>query len=334
VGNRDVLAIGASAGGFDGLRLLAREFAKDLPASVLIVLHLSSEFRSELDAILTRSGPLQATFAREREILELSHIYIAPPGSHLLLDNDELLLGAGPPENNARPAIDPLFRSAALCCAARTIGVVLSGTLDDGASGLWSLKQSGGVTVVQDPADAAFPEMPISAINRSKPDYLVGLAGMPALLDELVRLPAGPRLPVSAEIKYEVAIARGERGNMSDMDRIGRRSFLACPECHGVMWEIEEGELVRYRCHVGHAYTAELMSVALDDNLRRALANGLRAVEERSALARGLQKQAAASGRDHAAASWARRLRAFEEEEESLRSAIRRVDRIAARFQQ
>ncbi len=330
--NRDILAIGTSAGGFEALRFLAREFPRDLPASVLVVIHLSSQFRSMLDALLTQAGPLPATFAVDGEKLERSRIYIAPPGRHLLVQNEGLRLGLGPRENNARPALDPLFRSAGLCCGARAIGAVLTGTMGDGAAGLAALKQCGGITVVQDPSDAAFPEMPATALTRTEPDHVVGLAGMPALFEKLVRQPAGQRAPVDEAMAYEVNIASGGRASMSEMDRIGRRSVLACPDCHGVMWEINEDELVRYRCHVGHAYSAELMSLALDDNLRRALGSALRTLDERIAFARKLESEARLSGRTRIAASWASKASEFEEEAKVVRDSIRRTDEIAARL--
>jgi two-component system chemotaxis response regulator CheB len=265
--NRDILAIGTSAGGLEALRFLASEFPRDFPASVLVVIHLSSQFRSTLDEILTQAGRLPATFAVDGEKFERSHIYIAPPECHLLVESEQLRLGSGPRENHARPALDPLFRSAGLCCGPRAIGAVLTGTLGDGAAGLSALKQCGGITVVQDPSDAAFPEMPTTALTCSQPNHVVGLAGMPALFEKLARQPAG-RLRVAGPIEDEVNIESGGLGSMSEIDRTGRRSG---PDCHGVMWEINEGEPVRYRCHVGHAYTAEIMSLALDENLKRAL---------------------------------------------------------------
>jgi len=330
--NRDILAIGTSAGGFEALRFLAGEFSGDLPASVLVVIHLSSQFRSSLDAILTQAGPLPATFAVDGEKLEKSRIYIAPAERHLIVEGERLRLGSGPRENNVRPSLDPLFRSAALCCAPRTVGAVLTGTQGDGAAGLSALKQSGGITVVEDPGDAAFPEMPAAALAFAQPNHVVGLPGMPALLEKLVRQPAGQPRPVPAGLEYEVNIASGGRGSMSEMDRIGRRSVLACPDCHGVMWEIEQGDLVRYRCHEGHAYTAELMGLALDDNLRRAFGSALRALDERVTLARKLEKQASASGRSLSAESWSGKAREYEEEAAIIREAIRRTDEIAARF--
>jgi two-component system chemotaxis response regulator CheB len=332
VSNRDIVAIGTSAGGFEALRSLARGFPPDFPASILMVIHLSSRFRSNLDEILSQEGALPATFARDEERLAKGRIYIAPAERHLLIDGDRLLLGSGPRENNARPAIDPLFRSAALCCAPRSVGVVLTGTLGDGAAGLQTLKQCGGITVVQDPQDAAFAEMPATALGRSKPDHVVALAAMPALLQRLAREPAGTPAPAPEGAKIEVEIAKGELGTMSKMDRIGRRSVLAFPDCHGVMWEIDEGDLVRFRCHVGHAYTAELMSVALDEQLGRALASALRALDERIALAQKLARQEKTSGRTHVADAWAGKAAEFEREASVIRDALKRTDEIAARF--
>jgi two-component system chemotaxis response regulator CheB len=328
--NRDILAIGTSAGGVEALLFLAGRLQRNLPASVLVTLHLPSHSRSSLDDVLTRAGTLPAVFAKDGEHLRKSHIYIAPPDRHLLVDGDRLSLGEGPRENNARPAIDPMLRSAAVCCGARTIGVVLTGTLGDGASGLWTIRQSGGITVVQDPKDAAFAEMPMTALNRAKPDHVVGLKDMPALLASLTHEPAGQAKPLPRSIRYEVEIARTGRSDMDQMDKFGRRSVLACPDCGGVMWEIDEGDLSRFRCHVGHTYTAELMSLALDENLRRALASAVRALEERMALARKLYHQAKNSGHRLLAETWAEKVREFEREAEVIRNSTRRMDHLAA----
>jgi two-component system, chemotaxis family, protein-glutamate methylesterase/glutaminase len=332
--NRDIVAIGTSAGGFNALRFLASEFPPDLPATVLVVIHLPVGIESHLDALLTKIGPLTACFARGRETMERGRIYIAPPACHLLVDGDRLALGGGPRENHVRPAIDPLFRSAAVCCGHRTIGVVLTGTMGDGASGLQSLKECGGLTVVQDPSDAAFAEMPATALRLAKPDHVADLRAMPELLAQLVNRPAGPVVEAPERLRYEVDIARNGHSSMSTMDRIGRRSVMSCPDCNGVLWEIDEDDVVRYRCHVGHAYTAELLSLALDDNLRRALASALRALDERIALARKLRQQASDSGHRLLAESWARKLRETEEEAKILRDSTGRAEEIARRYAQ
>jgi len=331
--NRDVLAIGTSAGGVEALIFLAKRLPHQFPAGVLLTIHLPSHARSALDELLTRAGPLPAQFARTGDVVEKGHIYIAPPDRHLLLDGDRLSLGEGPRENNTRPSIDPMLRSAAVCCGGRAIGVVLTGTLGDGASGLWAMRQAGGITVVQDPKDAAFSEMPMAALNRAKPDHVATLGDMPALLASLVHQPAGAARPLPRSIKYEVEIARSGSNGMSNIDKldgIGRRSVLACPDCGGVMWEIDEEDLVRYRCHVGHTYTAEVMSLALDENLRRALASALRALEERVALAHKLHRQAVSGGHRLLAETWTDKAREFEREMDVIRGSIRRMDRLAA----
>jgi two-component system, chemotaxis family, protein-glutamate methylesterase/glutaminase len=329
--NRDVLAIGTSAGGVEALRFLASSFPRGLPASVLITIHLPSYSHSLLNEVLSEAGPLPAVFAQDGDVLRKERIYIAPPNRHLLLEGDRIALGEGPRENNTRPAIDPMLRSVALCCGARAVGVVLTGALGDGASGLWAVEQAGGFTVVQDPKDAAFAEMPLTALSRANPHHVVRLAEMPKLLEDLVLQPAGEQKPLAKNIAREVEIARSGSGSMSDMDRIGRRSVLACPDCGGVTWEIDEGEVSHYRCHVGHTYTSELMSMALDDNLRRALASAMRALEERVALATKLCNDAVRRGHDLVAKDWAEKAQEFEQEMDIIRTSIRNMDRLATR---
>jgi two-component system, chemotaxis family, protein-glutamate methylesterase/glutaminase len=328
--NRDVLAIGTSAGGVEALSFLAKSFRPDFPAAVLVTIHLPTQFRSPLDEILSHAGPLPAAFANNGQAMKKARIYIAPPGSHLIVDGDRLLLGVGPQENHSRPAIDPMLRSAAVCCAHRAVGVVLTGTLGDGASGLWTLGHLGGVTVVQDPRDAAFPEMPLTALNRTQPDHVVPLAALPSLLESVVHQPAGEPQPIPESVKYEVEIARSGRASMDDMDHIARRSVLSCPDCGGVMWEIDEGSLSRYRCHDGHAHTDELMHLAVHESLRRALASALRALDERVALVRKLEARATEAGDNQLAESWARSRGEFNHEVGIINEAIQHLDRMVA----
>jgi two-component system, chemotaxis family, protein-glutamate methylesterase/glutaminase len=280
--------------------------------------------------LLSDAGPLLATFARDGELLEKSRIYIAPAERHLIIDGKRLWLGSGPRENRARPAIDPMLRSAAVCCCVRSIGVILTGTLGDGAAGLSALNQCGGITVVQDPKDAMFHEMPSTALNRTKPNHVTRLADMPALLERLVRQPAGEPKRLPLNLKYEVEIAKGNPMNMEEMDQIGRRSVLTCPDCGGTMWEMNDANLVRYRCHVGHAYTSELMSIALDETLRRTLATALRTLDERVALARKLAADAREHRHDHLANSWAREAEEFEQQANAIRQSLHRIDEMVA----
>ncbi|MBV9251375.1 MAG: chemotaxis protein CheB [Acetobacteraceae bacterium] len=330
MGNRDVVSIGTSAGGVEALLFLAKHLPQRFPATILITIHLPSHFRSTLDDILSRAGPLTASFAEDGEPTKKGHMHLAPPGRHLLLDGDRLALGSGARENNARPAIDPMLRSAAVCCSGRTVGVVLTGTLGDGASGLWALGRSGGITVVQDPRDAAFPEMPSNALSQIQPDHVAPLAQIPALLERLTHEPAGQALPLPEGIRFEVEVARNGISEMDRMDRIGRRSVLSCPDCGGVMWEIGENDLVRYRCHIGHAYTAEMMSVAMDEALRRALASAKRGFQERRALMEKLEKHASDDGHTQLAATWRAKAEEFRREADVIHNAIRRLEQITA----
>ena len=328
--NRDIIALGTSAGGVKALQFLLGKLPAKFDAALLVTIHLAENYVSGFDQILARSGPLPARFARERQTVERGCIYVAPPKCHLLLAGDYLELGYGPRENNARPAIDPMFRSVALCCGSRSIGIVLTGMLGDGAAGLLALKQCGALTVAQEPSDAAFPEMPAAAVRRARPDHVVALAEMPALLKKLVQQPAGDPFPIPERLRFEVDIARNGHFKMSDMDRIGRRSALACPDCHGVMWEIEEGDIVRYRCHVGHAYTADAMAYALDENLTRALATALRALDERIAITEKLRDKAIDSHHKTSAEWWQRRRDETQREADIIRDSIRRMERMAA----
>lgn len=327
VANRDIVAIGTSAGGFEALLFLAKGFPQNFPASILVTIHLPLQFRSSLDEMLTRAGPLPATFAKEGDFKKKGHIYIAPPGRHLIADGEQLWLGTGPRENNARPAIDPMLRSVAVCCGSRAVGVILTGTLGDGASGLWAINQTGGMTVVQDPKDAAFPEMPQTALKRMQPDHITQLRDMPGLLHSLVHRPASAAIAASDNLRYEVEIARSGRASMNGMDWFGARSVLTCPDCGGIMWELKDGDMSRYRCHIGHAYTEETIVTGVDERLKRAMATALRALEERAALVSKLRDEAGERGRFELANSWSMRVREFEREADVIRDAIGRLDR-------
>ena len=329
--NRDVVAIGASSGGIEALLFLAKHFPANFPASVLVTVHLAREFNSSLDEILSRAGPLKVQFATDGQPLRKSCIYLAPPDRHLLLNGDYLQLGSGPRENNFRPAVDAMLRSTALCCGGRAIGVILTGTMGDGASGLWALHTCGGITVVQDPNDAKFSEMPETALARITPEHVVPLSEMPELLVRQVNQPAVETRVVPQTLKLEVDIARGGGFHMDKMDKLGHRSVLACPDCHGVMWEINEDLLTRYRCHVGHTYTAELMSVALDESVQAGLASASRALEERLTLARKLQKEASQRGQEGIATMWFQRAREYDREMRVLRDAIQKMGAVRAK---
>jgi two-component system, chemotaxis family, protein-glutamate methylesterase/glutaminase len=204
---------------------------------------------------------------------------------------------------------------------------VLTGTLADGASGLWAIDQTGGKTLVQDPVDAAFPEMPQTALKHIEPDHLVRLKDMPELLNALVHQPAGEPIAPPDRLRYEVEAARSGRASISGMDLFGGRSAVTCPDCGGVMWHLKDGALSRYRCHIGHVYAEDQLMIGLDDNLKRAMASALRALNERLALVGKLRDQANEIGQSELAQSWSMRAEEFEREAKVIREAIGRLDR-------
>jgi two-component system, chemotaxis family, protein-glutamate methylesterase/glutaminase len=317
--NRDILVIGASAGGVEALTQLVRSLPKDLPAAVFVVLHVGAA--SHMPGILDRAGPLPVAHAGSGEPIEPGRIRVAPPGLHMLLHDSHVLLRRGPRENLARPAIDPLFRSAACTFGGRVIGVVLTGSLNDGTAGLRAVKRCGGIAVVQDPDDAAVPDMPLSALRHVAVDHTVPVAAMGELLLKLTAEPAAETPAIPADIRLEAAIAAQEPASMQKDNRLGSPSEFTCPECHGTLWEINDGDVLRYRCHVGHAHTAEVVLDAKDTEGENTLWAVLRSHQERAALARRMASRAQGS----LAAELQKRADQYDEDAGLVRQIITRL---------
>ncbi len=288
---RDVIVVGASAGGVQALQGLAAQLPPELPASVLVVLHMMSSATSVLHRILDRAGPLAATQARDGRRLERGHIYVAPPDFHMLLRGPIVHLSPGPRENGHRPAIDPLFRSAVRAYGSRVIGVILSGTLDDGTDGLNLVKQNGGATVVQDPEDAAYRDMPANAIRHVHPDRVVALADLGATLSELVDAPLDPARADGVAQPTPQPFDQSEV-EFGYEDRSGDATLLTCPDCGGVMMERDASGIVRFACQVGHAYSPESLDEHQGEALEHALWNAIRTLDERADLLRRMGRRA------------------------------------------
>jgi two-component system chemotaxis response regulator CheB len=272
----------------------------DLAAAIFIVVHIG-ENPSILGEILSRSGTLTVARTENGEAIEYGRIYIAPPDRHLLLHDGHVLLRRGPHENLSRPAVDPLFRTAACTFGSRVVGVILSGGLRDGTAGMIAIKACGGITVVQDPADAATPGMPLSVLANSKVDHSVPASHMAELLVQLVREPAGATPPIPLRLRVEAAVAVQETSAINDMNRVGAPLHFICPQCGGTLWEIVESSSLRYRCHVGHAFAAEAVLDAQAEEIETTLWRLVRLHDEQRDFAlrlaahqRGLQHQALA----------------------------------------
>ncbi|HYZ23823.1 MAG TPA: chemotaxis protein CheB [Rhodopila sp.] len=320
-GNRHIVVIGASAGGLQALERLLPGLPADLPASVFVVLHLGAT--SHLAYILGLRSPLPVREAESGGMIEPGQVYVAVPGQHLLIHDSHLLLRRGPRENFARPAIDPLFRSAACSFGGAVIGVVLSGALNDGSAGLRAVKRCGGLAVVQCPEDAAVASMPRSAIRIAAADHVAPAAELGPLIGRLVRQPAAPTPPIPVDIRLETLIAAQELAGMKAEDALGKPSRFTCPECNGALWEIEDGSLLRFRCHVGHAYTSETVLSAQAEQAERMLWNLLRTHQERAALAWRMAAKEEAEHRLEIARRLQERAREYEEDAELVRRLIR-----------
>jgi two-component system chemotaxis response regulator CheB len=316
---RDIVVIGASMGGVEALRRLLGGLPSDLPASLFVVLHRPDHDPDLLPEVLGAASSLPVVRALEGEPFAHGYVYIAPSDRHLIIGHDHLHVRRGPRENGARPAIDPLFRSAAANCTTRVIGVVLTGMLNDGTAGLRAIKRCGGLAVVQDPSDAAYPQMPRSAIRHAAVDRVLVLEEIPAALAALALDRRPPPGEVPADIRAEALIAAQEYRDMEHDNRSGPISPITCPDCHGTMQEIVDGGLLRYRCHTGHAYTLEALGAVQAEAWERALYEAYRAQQERSML---LRKMAQEQGEGREATLLQQRAQSYEEGAELLRRLI------------
>jgi two-component system chemotaxis response regulator CheB len=294
--HRDIIVVGASAGGIDAISQLVCGLPPDLDAAVLIVLHMAPTFPRVLAERLARMGSLPAADAVDGATICPNRIYLCVPDRHLLVAGDKIRLSRGPKENHSRPSVDALFRSAAYSCGARVIGVVLTGQLDDGTAGLWAIKDRGGLAIVQDPAEAAYRSMPESALRQNSVDYTLKVGDMGTVLRLLTREEVvvegepEPELEGTA-LQIETAIASGDSALDKGVRKLGKPSVYTCPDCHGTMFAINEGPRIRFRCHTGHAYSARALAEYTVPAVEKTLWMALAQLEEREILLRELGQQ-------------------------------------------
>lgn len=319
---RDIVVIGASAGGVEAVAALVEALPRDLAAAVFVVVHFPPHTTSVLPRIITRRGGMTAVHPEDGAPIELGRVYVAPPDRHLIVEQGYVRLVRGPRENAARPAVDPLFRSAARAYGARVIGVILTGNLDDGTAGLMAVQSAGGLAVVQDPDDAMYPGMPSSALRHVQADHVVPLGEIPGLLVRRVGEPVQQRGAgrMAQEQNREVPISEMDPAAL-EAQRAGAPSGYVCPECTGALWETDAGGLPRFRCRVGHAYSFESLLAEQGSAMDAALWAAYRALEERAALT----SRMGARMHERGQASLAQRYR--EQTRETLQRAelIRRV---------
>jgi two-component system chemotaxis response regulator CheB len=325
---RDIVVVGASAGGIETVARLVGGLQPDFPGAVFVVVHFPGSVTSTLPNILSRAGPLPARHAIDGEPIEPGVIYVAPPDYHLLLEEGGIRLTRGPKENGFRPAIDPLFRSAARSYGPRVVGVILTGNLNDGTAGLRTIKQRGGLAVVQTLETALYQGMPRSAMEHVDVDYVLNPAEIPLVLTELALQPE-PHLEIVSMSSDDLDPDSGDE--LAALDRRtqpGVPSTMSCPECHGVLWEVKDDELVSFRCRVGHAYSDETLLGHQSENLEAALWTALRALEEHSALARRLAGRASGRGHAHSASTFTEQAMDAEHHASVIRTVLKSGVRI------
>jgi two-component system chemotaxis response regulator CheB len=280
-GQRSIVVVGASAGGVEALARLFALLPPDLPAAVFVVLHMLSGGRSMLPEILARAGSLPVRPARDSEAIVTGHVYVAPPDHHMLVRDGRVHLNRGPRENGHRPAIDPLFRSAARAYGPGVLGVVLSGLLDDGAAGLHFIDERGGASIVQDPEDALFPAMPLAAMAATHVHSVATVEDMPRVILEMLREPVPATVPAGAD---EQELDRVELDPATTALVDGSPTPISCPVCGGAMWELHEGPLVRFACQTGHAFSPESLISEQGSAVEQAMWSALRSLDERAEL--------------------------------------------------
>jgi two-component system, chemotaxis family, protein-glutamate methylesterase/glutaminase len=292
-GDHMLVVVGASAGGMQALKNLVAQFESDFPAPVFIVHHMSPDMTGmELVRVLDEAGPLRCEQARDGQRFERGKIYLARPDFHMLIEGKKLLLTKGARENRSRPAIDPLFRSAAVDHGNRVIGVILTGYLDDGTSGMMAIRRCGGICIAQDPDDAAHAEMPHSVIVNVGVDHCLPVAGMGALLSKLVReIPVGQETPPE-DVMIEAKIARRVLSDLPAVQTLGDQVPYNCPDCGGVLWQMKAEGLLRYRCHTGHAFTSAVLHSRQSEAIEETLWTALRMFEERQNLLKTMNARA------------------------------------------
>lgn len=330
--NFRIIVIGASAGGFEAVSKLVKDLPPDFPAAILIVWHISPDVTGILPEVLNRHGNLPAANAVDGEAIEVGKIYVAPPDYHLLVERGRVRVTKGPKENRFRPAVDPLFRSAAYAYSRRVIGVILSGALDDGTSGLWIIKHRGGVAVVQDPNDAEVPSMPQNALREVAVDYCVPVSKMADLIARLTNEQiefSGDIMEEDKLTEFEINIAAEDKSLKMGIMNFGQLSPFACPECHGVLTSLKEVNRVRFRCHTGHAFSADSLLASITANIEDTLWSAIRGIDESVMLLNQIGDYYANQNQISSSALYFKKAYEAEQRSELVRQAVMKHERMS-----
>jgi len=318
-----IIVMGASTGGFEAFKKIIAGLPSDFNASIFIVWHMSPDVLGILPDVLNRVNDIYAAHAYDNEEIKPNRIYVARADHHLIIDRGKVRVTHGPKENRFRPAVDPLFRSAAYTYGNRVIGVILSGALDDGTAGLWSVRHYGGIAIVQDPRDAEVASMPANAMRQVEVDYVVPVSELADLLGRLSNepLPRKPDIMEDEQTKREIEIAAEENALKKGVMRFGELTPFTCPECHGVLSRLHNENIVRYRCHTGHAYSVDALMASLTEKIEDYLYNAIRSIDESIFLLNHLGDHYAEANEPKLAALYFKKAKQAAERSELVRKA-------------
>ena len=294
-----VVCIGASAGGLNALSELVSQLPASINAAVFVVLHLSKSAIGEILAHRIRQHTkLHCQIAGNNLPVLPGHIYIAPPDVHLLIEKRKMVLGHGPTENRFRPSIDVLFRSAAASCGERVIGIVLTGFLNDGTSGMWAIRQSGGYCIVQDPNEAEYPDMPLSVLETMEVGRVATLREMSGIILDIIKTKKIKGVVPPTDIVAESTLSAKAATSLEQVRSLGEKTIYACPDCGGGLWKVKNGNIQRYRCHIGHSYTEKDLELKQSEHIEQTLWIAVRMMEERKLLLKKIATENKEKGLD------------------------------------
>jgi two-component system chemotaxis response regulator CheB len=319
-----LLVVGASAGGTATLPELLKQLPAGKSISVMMVLHLSKTSVGELLVNrLQKFTSFKCKIPEHGEKIQMGHIYLAMPDHHLMVKEDKIMLGRGPMENRYRPSIDALFRSAAVAFGAKVIGIILTGMLEDGASGMYAIRKCGGVCIVQDPEEAKYPDMPQAVLNVVEPEYSVRISEMGEAIEKSIALlETRKSADIPPEILKEAEIAERVNIGIEQVESLGKLSKISCPDCGGSLSELNDNGFSRYRCHVGHAFTEEGLISSMEVSAESTLWIALRMLEERKNLLKKLSEKESARGKRNLAATYLDRSREMEAHAQKLKEIL------------
>ena len=318
-----IVVIGTSAGGFFALAELISQLKQETDAAYFVVMHLANHgIGGYLVSQMQKYTSLYCTEVEESCEIKKGTIYFAQPNKHLIVKNKVVKLGCGPQENRWRPSIDVLFRSAAAAFDGYTIGIILTGLLDDGTSGMSAIKRCGGTSIVQDPNEAEYPDMPLSVMKEIEVDYCVPLAEMGGIISEIISSKNVVKTIIPADIVKEVEIAESGAGNISELEELGDKTVFSCPDCGGVLFEMKNGQPTRYKCHTGHTYSLNNLLIKKNKSMEGSLWVALRTLEERKKLLSQLADKNIKRGFHRTASDYSEKIQQLESHVSNLKEIL------------